>query len=425
MLSALKNDSMRDQLLLVDDNATNLDTLLATLGDRYDLRVAVDGKTAINLIDDGYLPDLILLDVMMPEMDGYEVCRHLKAKKETCDIPVIFLSALDSNNDEAKGLELGAVDYITKPFFPAIVCQRINTHLELKHHRDKLQNLVVDKTDQLTTAYNDLKKVHDQMVQQEKMASLGQLAAGVAHEINNPAGFVSSNIVSLEKYVGRLSEWALFVEQILPSVDNPEIVSLLQEKKRTLKLDYILEDVKDLISESKDGIERIAAIVRNMKSFCRAEGDTFKSLNVHDCLDSALSIAHNEIKYKATVKREYAELPPIHVLPQQLGQVFVNLLVNAAQAIEQQGTITVRTTHENEWAVVKICDTGSGITPEHLQRLFEPFFTTKEVGRGTGLGLSICADIIQKHQGTITVDSTVGEGTCFTIKLPLVERREG
>lgn len=430
MLNNLTDDFHQARILSVDDNVKNLDTLLAALGDNYDLRVAIDGQTALDLIANGYRPDLILLDIMMPGIDGYEVCKRLKNNPAVAAIPVIFLTALDNDQDETKGLALGAVDYITKPFSPAIVCQRIKTHLELKLHHDRLDEIVAQKTAELSTAYVDLKKIHDQMVQQEKMASLGQLAAGVAHEINNPAGFVNSNIGSLEKYVERLLQWTLFVDEHMDKIDNAELVAELSSKKRALKIDYILDDIKSLIAETKDGIERIGAIVRNMKNFCRAEDDELKQINLAECIDSALSIAWNEVKYKATVEKHYAELPPISALPQQLGQVFVNLLVNAAQAIEDQGQITITTKLEQggvgsngvetSWAVVSICDTGSGMTPEQQLRIFEPFYTTKEVGKGTGLGLSICADIVQKHNGTITVDSTVGVGSCFVLKLPIV-----
>lgn len=430
MINNLTNDFHQARILLVDDNVMNLDTLLASLGDNYDLRVAIDGQAALDLLAGGYRPDLILLDIMMPGIDGYEVCRRLKGNPALVSIPVIFLTALDNDQDETKGLALGAVDYITKPFSPAIVCQRIKTHLELKLHRDSLDEIVAQKTAELSNAYVDLKKVHDQMVQQEKMASLGQLAAGVAHEINNPAGFVNSNIGSLEKYVERLLQWTLFVDDHMDKIDNAELVAELSTKKRALKIDYILDDIKSLIAETKDGIERIGSIVRNMKNFCRAEDDEMKQVDLAECIDSALSIAWNEVKYKATVEKNYAELPPISVLPQQLGQVFVNLLVNAAQAIEDQGQITITTRMEQgndgtpggvtRWAVVTICDTGCGMTPEQQLHIFEPFFTTKEVGKGTGLGLSICADIMQKHNGIITVDSTVGTGSCFTLRLPCV-----
>jgi signal transduction histidine kinase len=396
----------------------NLDTLLATLGDNYDLRVAIDGQSALDLIEAGYLPDLILLDIMMPNMDGYQVCSYLKKDDKTRNIPIIFLTALDGDEDEAKGLELGAVDYITKPFNPAIVRRRVQTQLELKHHREHLEHLVAQKTRELVETYGNLKKVHNQMLQQEKMASIGQLAAGVAHEINNPAGFIGSNLGSLQKYVNKLNEGLCFMEQTLKGVDDAELHAAIKTKKRQLKLDFVQEDINDLIAESKDGIDRIATIVRSLKSFSRAEDDKQEPIDLQKVLESAINIAWNEIKYKAKITKKIQPLPQVTCFPQQLGQVFVNLLVNAAQAIEDQGAITVKTHLEKDWVVVEICDTGSGIPEERLAKLFEPFFTTKEAGKGTGLGLSICHDIILKHHGLIEVNSTVGIGTCFTIKLP-------
>ncbi|MFK5926927.1 MAG: ATP-binding protein [Desulfuromusa sp.] len=415
---SLKNSSS-SQLLLVDDSAMNLDTLLATLEDNYDLRVAIDGQSALDLIAAGYRPDLILLDIMMPGLDGYAVCQKLQADESTREIPIIFLTALDSDDDEAKGLELGAVDYISKPFSPAIVIRRVQTQLALKQHQDHLQSLVQAKTKELTEAYKDLKQVHDQMLQQEKMASIGQLAAGVAHEINNPAGFIGSNLNSLQKYVAKLNEGIAFLERTIMDMNDPELATQVKKMKRRLKFEFIQEDIDDLITESKDGIDRIALIVRNLKGFSRAEDDTLKATDLQECLEGSLSIAWNEIKYKAKVEKNYQELPPIQCLPQQLSQVFVNLMVNAAQAIEDQGIVTITTRREKDWAVVEIGDNGSGISPENLERIFEAFYTTKDVGKGTGLGLSICHDILQKHQGTISVASTVGEGTCFTIKLPI------
>ena len=410
------------QLLLVDDSPMNLDTLLATLGDNYDLRVAIDGQSALDLIEAGYLPDLILLDIMMPNMDGYQVCSYLKKDDKTRNIPIIFLTALDGDEDEAKGLELGAVDYITKPFNPAIVRRRVQTQLELKHHREHLEHLVAQKTRELVETYGNLKKVHNQMLQQEKMASIGQLAAGVAHEINNPAGFIGSNLGSLQKYVNKLNEGLAFMEQSLNKFDDAELHAAIKAKRRQLKLDFIQEDIGDLINESKDGIDRIATIVRNLKSFSRAENDKQEPIDLQAALESAINISWNEIKYKAKIEKDYQSLPLVTCFPQQLGQVFVNLLVNAAHAIKDQGVITVKTRQEKDWVIVEVSDTGSGIAEEHLAKLFEPFFTTKEAGKGTGLGLSICHDIIQKHHGLIEVNSTVGIGTRFTIKLPDVAK---
>ncbi len=423
MLANSLKDSPNDQLLLVDDSAINLDTLLATLGDSYELRIAIDGQSALDLIASGYLPDLILLDIMMPGLDGYDVCRKLKADEKTCGIPIIFLTALDTDTAGAKGLELGAVDYISKPFNPAIINQRIKTQLQLKQHQDHLQRLVDAKTQELTDYYKDLKQIHDQRLEQKKVASVGQLAAGVANEINNPARFIDSNLNLLQQYVDKLNQGITFMEQTLKVVDDPEITAQLKEMKRKLKFDFVQEDISDLLAESRDGIGDIALIVCNLKNFSQGEDDTLKPTDLPACLEESLSIAWNKTKYKAKVEKDYQQLPLIQCLPQQLSQVFVSLLVNAAQAIEDQGVITVTIRQEKGWAVIEIADNGRGILPENLERIFEVFYTTREYGKGAGLGLSICHHIIQKHQGTISVESDIGEGTCFTIKLPMSDNQ--
>jgi two-component system NtrC family sensor kinase len=226
----------------------------------------------------------------------------------------------------------------------------------------------------------------------------------------------------LQKYVNKLNEGLAFMEQSLNKFDDAELHAAIKAKRRQLKLDFIQEDIGDLINESKDGIDRIATIVRNLKSFSRAENDKQEPIDLQAALESAINISWNEIKYKAKIEKDYQSLPLVTCFPQQLGQVFVNLLVNAAHAIKDQGVITVKTRQEKDWVIVEVSDTGSGIAEEHLAKLFEPFFTTKEAGKGTGLGLSICHDIIQKHHGLIEVNSTVGIGTRFTIKLPDVAK---
>ena len=262
------------------------------------------------------------------------------------------------------------------------------------------------------------------------MASIGQLAAGVAHEINNPTGFVSSNLKSLLDYQhdinSLLMEYRRFItglKEVALKEDFPSSIAQQVERiadlEEEIDVDFILEDVLDLIGECREGTERIKKIVLNLKDFAHPNEDKMQVSDINNGIESTLNVVWNELKYKATVTKDYGDLPPIKCYPQQLNQVFMNLLVNAAQAIEDQGIITVNTRQEKDWAVVEISDSGSGISPENLERIFEAFYTTKEVGKGTGLGLSICHDILQKHQGMISVASQVGEGSCFTIKLPL------
>ncbi|MBI1921305.1 MAG: PAS domain-containing protein [Geobacter sp.] len=267
------------------------------------------------------------------------------------------------------------------------------------------------------TAYAKLAATHNQLVQQEKMASIGQLAAGVAHEINNPIGFVNSNLGTLSKYVGRLAEFMDFQEQVV--AECPASLERISAKRAELKIDRILNDAGELIRESLEGTDRVRRIVQDLKSFSHAEEEESKPADINDCLDSTVNIVWNELKYKVTLVKEYGELPLVTCWPQQLKQVFMNLLMNAAQSIERQGEIRIRTWQEGGSVLVSVSDTGCGMPAEQLERIFEPFFTTKEIGKGTGLGLSISYDIVKKHGGDIFVTSEVGKGTTFTIRLPV------
>ncbi|SDL25062.1 PAS domain S-box-containing protein [Geoalkalibacter ferrihydriticus] len=279
------------------------------------------------------------------------------------------------------------------------------------------------KRRELQQAYDDLKAGQQRILQQEKMASLGQLAAGVAHEINNPIGYMSSNLGTLQKYLARLEEFFAAQEQWLP--ENSAATADLAQKRRALKIDHILADIPHLLDESLEGAQRVKQIVQDLKNFSRLDAGEPLAADLVECLESTINIVWNEIKYKAELVRDYEALPPLVCHAQQLGQVFINLLVNAAQAIDKRGTICVRTRHEGDWLSIAVSDTGGGIAPEHLSKLFDPFFTTKQVGQGTGLGLAIAYEIVKKHGGEISVDSTPGEGSTFTLRLPLGNSGQG
>jgi len=298
---------------------------------------------------------------------------------------------------------------------------RIYPYAEDKGAVISLHDLTAIKlvSDELAKAYEELKTTHLQLLQQEKMASIGQLAAGVAHEINNPMGFISSNLGTMAKYSERLKGFIVTQDEALNSIGSPELTASLADARKRYKIDYLLEDIPKLIAESSDGAERVRTIVQNLKSFSRIDDAELKPVDINECLESTISIAWNELKYKVTLQKEYGELPLVSCYPQQLNQVFLNLLVNGAHAIEKQGEITVKTWLDGKHACVSISDTGCGIPEEIRSRIFEPFFTTKEVGKGTGLGLSISYEIIQRHNGTIEVASEVGKGTTFTVRLPV------
>ena len=272
-------------------------------------------------------------------------------------------------------------------------------------------------------AEEELQQAQSRLVQQEKMASLGQLAAGVAHEINNPIGFLTSNLSSLEKYVERLIEFIEVEDRMLTHPGGPDLEQV-NDLRKELKIDFISDDARELIEESLEGADRVRRIVQNLKNFSRPDHAEYELADLNQCLESAISIAWNEIKSVATLKREFGDIPQLWCCPQLLNQVFLNLLLNAVQALEGQGVISVRTWSDRRRVFVSVADSGRGIPPALRSRVFEPFFTTKEVGTGTGLGLSISYGIAQKHGGEIEVRSKEGEGSTFTLSLPLKAARE-
>ena len=304
---------------------------------------------------------------------------------------------------------------------------RVYLELKTPFYADEDKELITgllgissDITD-LKQSQLQLQQLQAQMLQNEKLASIGQLSAGIAHEINNPMGFINSNLGTLEKYVEKFDRYIGFLEQDLQRCgsDLQEAAAL----RKSLKLDYVQRDIRQLLAESIEGAERVMRIVQDLKSFSRSDTSQIGSADLNQCLDSTINIIWNQLKYVAELKREYGELPKVHCNIQQLNQVFMNLLVNASHAIEQQGReqpglITVRTWADGEYACVSISDTGCGIPDEVRHRIFEPFFTTKEVGKGTGLGLSISYDIVRKHGGELQVESCSGQGTTFTVRVP-------
>jgi two-component system NtrC family sensor kinase len=290
---------------------------------------------------------------------------------------------------------------------------------EIEEHKQTQIALEQEKEEQ-KVLISKLEDAHFQLLQSEKLASIGQLAAGVAHEINNPICFVNANLSSLKDYAGKL----LAMLDAYESCDgilqrDPATAGRLQQVRKDADIDFVRSDIASLIAESLEGTDRVRIIVQDLRDFSRAGEAVWEWANIHACLDSTLNVVRNEIRYKAEIVREYGELPQIECYPSQLNQVFMNLLINGAQAIVGQGTITIRTGTEGDQVWVAISDTGAGIAPENMARIFDPFFTTKPVGKGTGLGLSLCYGIVERHGGRIEVRSVVGEGTTFRVRLPI------
>jgi len=558
-------------ILVVDDDEFNIKLLKKMLAiEGHAVRTAASGEEALASVAE-QLPDLVLLDVMMPGLDGLEVARRLKADPRTRPIPIILITALEDDESRIKGLEAGAEEYLSKPVNRVELQMRVKNLLKLKEFADfladhnrileeqvqrrtaslnesenklrkitesaqdaivmvdnsgnisfwnaaaekifgypahealgknlhqllvppkyreashdgfarfrhsgegavvgntrelvalhkngeefpielslsavkidevwqgigivrditerkKMEKQAADHYEQianintgLVAAHQKLQQAQNQLLQSEKMASIGLLAAGVAHEINNPIGYVNSNLGTLNKYLANLLAVLDRYEaaEAALGADSPLVEELRQFKKKVY-LERIRKDIHLVIAESQQGLERVKKIVLDLKNFSRTESEEKWTLaDVHQCLESTLNVVWNELKYKCEVVKEYAALPDIQCLPSQLNQVFMNLLVNAAQAIEVRGKVTIRTGQEGDRIWVEVSDTGNGIPAENIPRLFDPFFTTKPVGKGTGLGLSVSYSIVEKHHGRIEVHSEAGKGSTFRVWLPV------
>ena len=286
--------------------------------------------------------------------------------------------------------------------------------------RKRLESEMAARIEELGTLNARLEAAQTQLLQAEKMSAVGQLAAGIAHEINNPVGFVNSNLGTLAQYLASLLQ-LIDAYRAAAETCAPEDPALLRARQieKAADFEFIRSDALPLLEESREGLERVKHIVADLKDFSRVGESEWQMADIHTCLNSTLNVVANELKYKATVVKEYGELPEIRCMPFQLNQVFMNLLVNAAHAIPKRGTITVRTGHEEGMVWVEIEDTGVGIPPENVKRIFEPFFTTKPVGSGTGLGLSVAYGIVQNHRGEIVVRSVPGRGSVFRVTLPV------
>ncbi len=324
--------------------------------------------------------------------------------KATNQVILSFQQELDINNEQKSELI------------------KLNSELEakgLEHTRH-----ITKQNDQLIKAAQDTKEIQQQLLQAEKMASVGQLVAGVAHEINNPIGFVTSNITTLKDYISAyqlLVHQSQLVVQELSQQTHPQL-QLLSELLSKENFVFINDDIEELLTDSKEGLDRVAKIVQDLKLFSRIDKNDKQLFDINACLKTALHIVNNELKYNCEIVTEFGSIPEIIMNVGKLTQVFTNLLINASHAIKATdsfGRIGIVTSLQNNVIVVKITDTGIGIAPDTLTKIFNPFFTTKPTGLGTGLGLSVSIGIINELNGEISADSEVGKGSCFTIKFPL------
>ncbi|MBM0741604.1 hybrid sensor histidine kinase/response regulator [Phormidium sp. CLA17] len=422
-------------ILVVDDTPANLEVVCETLGDAgYEVATAINGDRALKRVQ-AYPPDLILLDVQMPGMDGFETCQRLKADSTTASIPIIFMTALSDADSKEKGFVLGAVDYITKPFQEKEMLRRVKTHLQLRQLTKNLEQRVAEQTANLEATLRQLQQSQLQLVHSEKMSTLGNLVAGVAHEINNPLGFIAGNLKPAQDEIEDLFR---LIDLYRKELSQPS--ATLQALVKAMDLEYLQEDLPNLIGSMQEGVDRIRTISTSLRTFSRSDCDRPILCNIHDGIDSTIMILKhrlraNEARREIKVITDYGDLPRLECFSGQLNQVFMNILANAIDALEDsnqgrsfaeiqanpnQIIIKTELSEDQHQFVIRIQDNGSGMTDAVKQKIFEHLFTTKGVGQGTGLGLAIAHQIVvEKHSGTLEVNSTLGQGTEFVISIPM------
>lgn len=417
----------KPDILIVDDTPANLRLLSKMMSESgYNVRQAINGKMALTAVKT-VKPDLILLDINMPGMSGYEVCEILKKDQENSLIPIIFLSALDDIQDKVKGFKVGGIDYITKPFQFEEVVARIENQLTIKNLKKKLQT----QNEKLQTTLNELQYTQAQLVQNEKMVGLMQLVAGIAHEINNPISFISGNLEPAHLYIQDLLNIIKLYQTEYP---NPSEV--IQKATEDIEFEFMISDLQKLMNSMKHGVDRIKTVILALRIFSRLDESEIKPVNLQEGIDSTLLLLQHRLKPdgkrpEIDIIKDYDNtFPPVTCYASQINQVFLNLLNNAIDAIEIKTrqnvdnfkpTILIASHQKDPQTVlIRIKDNGIGIPETIKPRLFEAFFTTKSVGQGKGLGLLTCYQIIvDKHNGALHFDSTEGEGTEFQVEIPV------
>ncbi|NEP45158.1 MAG: response regulator [Okeania sp. SIO2H7] len=435
----------------------------------FEVAVASTGTIALEWLESNQT-DLVLLDIIMPGIDGFEVCEMLKKNLSTRDIPIIFMTALNDIEDRVKGLSLGAVDYITKPFGQEEILARVKIHLklrsltkalaeknellereiaerakteetlqertkELQELTEELEERVEERTAEVTRAWQQFQEAKMQLMQSEKMSALGQMMAGIAHEINNPVTFIIGNINYAEEYIQDLLNLLNMYRETFPDAGEE-----IEREIEAIELEFLKKDLPQLIASMKQGTERINNITKSLRTFSRADTVSKVAFKLHEGIDSTLMILKHRLKAndkrpEIMVIKKYGDLPEIECYPGQLNQVFMNIIANAIDALDEGNegrtfeelklwpntiTITTELNEEKTAAIVRIEDNGPGMSQEVQKRIFDNLFTTKPVGKGTGLGLSISLSIIvEKHGGKLSCNSELGEGTEFAIEIPL------
>jgi signal transduction histidine kinase len=413
-------DESERRILVVDDEEQVRNLLAGYLGESYPCSKAASADEALQLLAAAPYA-LVIADVMMPGRNGIELLREVAARYP--DTMVVMVSGVARTQRVLDAVRLGAYDYLIKPCDLDVLSMTVERALDRRALLRSARRYKLDlerRNEELRRSKAELEQLHAQVIQSEKMASLGQLAAGVAHELNNPAGFLYGNMELLAEYARGLERLLDFYDTV-PL--NGEEAARARDIKEQIDYEHTLADLRSIIGDCREGAERIRDVVQNLRTFSRLDEAEFKKVDIHEGIDSTMRLlTHFYGDGRIRLVRDYGELPVVDCFAGQLNQVWLNLLVNAAQAVGESGEVRISTRREGEHVVVTVRDTGRGVVPEHLPRIFDPFFTTKPVGEGTGLGLSVTYSIVERHGGEITVESEPERGTTFTVTLPVDAR---
>jgi signal transduction histidine kinase len=407
-----------NRILIVDDEETVRNLFAASLGETYSCETAADAQEALEILAREPFA-LVVTDMTMPGLSGVELLRKITEYYK--DTAVIMVSGVDRTQRIMDAIRLGASDYLVKPCDLEVLTNSVERAIErrmLMRHARRYKQDLEHRNAELARKKTEMEQLQTQVLHAEKMASLGRMAAGVAHELNNPAGFIYSNIEQLKQYIARLESCLSDYDKLtLP----PDIMARISEIKKENDYDNIVADLGSILSDCCIGAERICDVVRNLRLFSSLDEAAVKRVDLIEGIESTVRLLSEYYRSGAiTLIRDYGEIPQVDCYAAQLNQVWMNLLANAAQAIGTgSGEVMVMTRCEGKTVTVSIKDSGPGMSPDQQKKIFDPFFTTKPVGEGTGLGLSISHGIIERHGGSITVASAPGMGTTFTVSLPV------
>lgn len=429
-----------DQVVLIVDDSLLMCEMTKDFLKKSDIKASIhvcsNGRAAINFIETNEV-DVVVLDVIMPEMTGTEVMEYLVDHNFLAKLKVIMFTSLSEQHYLKGFFEMGAFDFITKPIHEEEFIARVKNALnDQKLQRQLYQTIEVikDQNEVLETLNLQLKNSQMMVIQQEQLAGIGHLAAGVAHEINNPLGYIISNMNILQGYANKINTWSCTVESVVSEMNAHKAEFPLLEKwvteittlSKSSEMDFILGDLTELLEDTFSGLERVRKIVKGLRLFSRIDtGQEFEAYNLNEGIENTLVVTRNETKYTAEIEVEYGEIVDVLALGGEINQTLLNLIINAVAAVREKyqthkGKINICSYMENNYVCCVVKDNGVGIKEETIKDIFKPFFTTKPVGVGTGLGLSISYDIIvNKHKGILDVQSVLGEGTTMTVKLPV------